>query len=218
MSARDRILSRLREARGADPSAVDAERAQVEARIREHRVGPRPTMAWTDTVERFRSECVRASSTVDTVATRADVPMAVARYLVAKNLQTNVVAWPELGDLDWAAADIEIDFRAAQADDLVGVTGVHLAIAETGTLMFLSAPRTHPVTSLLPETHIAVVPAARVLRTMEDAFERTRIETGGVLPRATNFVSGPSRTADIEGVLQIGAHGPFRVHVIVVED
>jgi L-lactate dehydrogenase complex protein LldG len=217
VSARDRILSRLREARGADPSAHDSERALVEARIREHPVGPRPTMAWTDAVERFRAECVRAASTVDTVATRAEVPLAVARYLVAKQLPTQAVAWPELGDLDWAAADIEIDFRAAQGDDPVGITGAHLAIAETGTLMFLSTPRTHPVTSLLPETHVAVVPASRVVRTMEDAFERTRVEVGA-LPRATNFVSGPSRTADIEGVLQIGAHGPFRVHVIVVDD
>ena len=49
---------------------------------------------------------------------------------------------------------------------------------------------------------------------MEDAWARTREEIGE-LPRAVNFVSGPSRTADIEGILQIGAHGPFRVHVIV---
>jgi len=103
----------------------------------------------------------------------------------------------------------------AVGDDLVGITGVHLAIAETGTLMLLSGPDTHAVTSLLPETHVAIVPADRIEPAMEEAWVRTRDERGQ-LPRAVNFVSGPSRTADIEGQLQIGAHGPFRVHVVVV--
>jgi L-lactate dehydrogenase complex protein LldG len=95
------------------------------------------------------------------------------------------------------------------------VTGVYLAIAETGTLLFLSSPDTPAATSLLPETHVAVVPADRIVRTMEEAWARMRAE-GREVPRAINFVSGPSRTADIEGQLQIGAHGPFRVHVVIV--
>jgi L-lactate dehydrogenase complex protein LldG len=68
---------------------------------------------------------------------------------------------------------------------------------------------------LLPETHIAVLERSRLVATMEDAFALVRREVGE-LPRAAWFVSGPSRTADIEQTIVIGAHGPYRVHVIVV--
>ena len=85
---------------------------------------------------------------------------------------------------------------------------------ETGTLVTLSGPQTPPTVSLLPETHIAVVRASRVVRAMEDAWALVR-EAGG-MPRAVNFISGPSRTADIEQTVTLGAHGPYRVHIVLV--
>ena len=142
-------------------------------------------------------------------------PAALARYLADRQLVSRAICWPDLAVLDWAAAGLAVEGRPARGDDLVGVTGVYLAIAETGTLLFLSSPDTPAATSLLPETHVAVVPADRIVRTMEEAWARMRAE-GRDVPRAINFVSGPSRTADIEGQLQIGAHGPFRVHVLIV--
>lgn len=110
---------------------------------------------------------------------------------------------------------MEVEFRTPRDPDLVGVTGVFCAIAETGTLMLLSGPDTWSSAALLPETHIAVVPASRIVGTMEDAFALARGERGE-LPRAVNFISGPSRTGDIEQTIVLGAHGPYRVHVIVV--
>jgi L-lactate dehydrogenase complex protein LldG len=97
----------------------------------------------------------------------------------------------------------------------VGITSAHCAIAETGTLVTLSGPETPPSVSLLPETHIAVLKAGRVVAAMEDAWALIRCEAAG-LPRAVNFISGPSRTADIEQTVTMGAHGPYRVHIIVV--
>jgi L-lactate dehydrogenase complex protein LldG len=214
MSARDNILGRIRKARGVPPAVTAAEQARVEAHLRAHPVATRPSLA-DDSVGRFREQCVRMSSTVDDVASLADVPAAVARYLQEKGLPMMAVAWPEIARLDWTSAGVQIEDRAAKGADLVGITGVHLGIAETGTLMVLSSPTTHAATSLLPETHIAVVPADRIVPAMEEAWVRTRAEIGD-LPRAVNFISGPSRTADIEGQLQIGAHGPFRVHVVIV--
>jgi len=95
------------------------------------------------------------------------------------------------------------------------VTGVFSAIAETGTLMMCSGPDTPATVSLLPETHIALVPAGRIVPFMEDAWDLARAELGQ-LPRAVNFISGPSRTADIEQTIVMGAHGPYRVHIVVV--
>jgi L-lactate dehydrogenase complex protein LldG len=81
--------------------------------------------------------------------------------------------------------------------------------------LLLGAPATPKTTALLPETHICVVKKSRMVATMEDAFALMRREIGEP-PRATFFVSGPSRTADIEQTIVIGAHGPYRVHVILV--
>lgn len=214
MGARDTILQRLRAARGARGEPTAAEREAVEARIREHAVGTQPPMPW-ETLPKFREQCVRMSSTVDDVASMAEVPAAVARYLQEHRLPDRAVAWPEIAALDWNGTGITVENRAAKGTDLVGITGCYLAIAETGTLMFWSGAESHAATSLLPETHVAVVRADRVLRTMEAAWQCARSERGD-LPRAVNFVSGPSRTADIEGQLQLGAHGPYRVHVILV--
>ena len=98
--------------------------------------------------------------------------------------------------------------------DKTGISGCFCAIAETGTLMLLSGPQTPASVSLLPETHIAVVPVGRIVATMEDAFALLRAEQGA-LPRAVNFISGPSRTGDIEQTIVLGAHGPCRVHLIL---
>ena len=104
----------------------------------------------------------------------------------------------------------------AEDKDLVGVTGAFCAIAETGTLMLLSGVETAASTSLLPETHIAIVDAARIVNGMEEAWALLRLEHQE-MPRAVSFVSGPSRTADIEQTIVIGAHGPYRVHIVVVK-
>jgi L-lactate dehydrogenase complex protein LldG len=97
------------------------------------------------------------------------------------------------------------------------MTGCFCAVAETGTLLLCSGAETPATVSLLPETHIALVPVARLVATMEDAFSLVRAELGD-LPRALNFISGPSRTGDIEQTIVLGAHGPCRVHLILIGD
>ncbi|CAN5149881.1 hypothetical protein BH11PSE11_BH11PSE11_06580 [soil metagenome] len=146
-----------------------------------------------------------------------DVPAAVAEYLDGLAIAKLAIAWKTLRDLPWQAAGIKVEFRPPRNEDLVGITGSFCAVAETGTLLLLSAPETYPSASLLPETHIAIVSASRIVAGMEDAFSLVRAERGE-LPRATNFISGPSRTGDIEQTIVLGAHGPYRVHVIMVMD
>jgi len=214
MSARDRILSRVRTALGRS-TALDGEAAAaLDRRLRDHPRGPMPRMSW-DAIEHFRIRCLALSSTVDDVSTMADVPAAVARYLSNNSLPQAGVCWPELGGLNWAGAGLSIEPRAARGDDAIGITGAYCALAETGTLMLLSGPATSATTSLLPETHIAVVHTSRIVRCMEDAWDLLRAEHG-TLPRQVAFVSGPSRTADIEMTLVLGIHGPYRVHIILL--
>jgi L-lactate dehydrogenase complex protein LldG len=125
------------------------------------------------------------------------------------------VCWPEFADLDWAAAGLSVEARPTVGDDRLGITGVFCAIAETGTLVIVSGADTPTATTLLPDTHVAVVPGDRIVDNMEDAFALIRAERGRV-PRAINLISGPSRTGDIEQTIVLGAHGPFRVHILVV--
>jgi L-lactate dehydrogenase complex protein LldG len=96
------------------------------------------------------------------------------------------------------------------------VTGCYCAVAETGTLVFITGGETPTGTFLLPETHIAIVRADQIVPGMEDAFARIRAEYASAWPRAINFVSGPSRTGDIEQTIVLGAHGPRRLHIVLV--
>lgn len=218
MSARENILLRIRKAQGkpgGEPTA--AEIAAARAVMATHEAGPQPRAAHTgDRLAQFRKECDRLFTTHAGVASMNDVPGEVARYLKAGSLDARVVAWKALAALDWSGTGVAIDDRPANGEDRTGLTDCFCGIAETGTLLLLSSPATPKATALLPETHICVVRVARMVDTMEESFALMRGEVGEP-PRSTFFVSGPSRTADIEQTIVIGAHGPYRVHVILVD-
>ena len=214
MSARANILARIRTAQGRAVTVRADERDAVAQYIAAHPPGPRPQVD-ADIVARFRDRALHLATTIDEVEAVADIPAAVARYLRDLNLTPAAVCWPEFAALDWAACGLKVETRAARGDDLVGITGAFCAIAETGTLMMCSGPDTPPAASLLPETHIAVIPRSRIVTGMEDAWALLRRERV-TLPRAVNFISGPSRTADIEQTVTLGAHGPYRVHLLLL--
>lgn len=210
MSARENILARIGQAR------ISSTATDVDSRIKHHPRGPIPPMG-KDLIKRFGEQARRLASDVEYAANMTEVPVLIARYLRAQQLPQQGVCWPNLASYDWRAAGLDIQARAARGDDMVGITGAFLGIAETGTLMLLSGSQTPATVSLLPETHIAVIENQRIVATMEDAWDRLRLEQRE-LPRAVNFISGPSRTADIEQTVTLGAHGPYRVLIILVGD
>jgi L-lactate dehydrogenase complex protein LldG len=227
-SSRDTVLGRVRQALGktrADPAALTEAQAYIDAHAR----GPVPAFD-ADRVSRFIRRAGDMESTVARVADRNDIPSAVAGYLNQLSTLSGLglgsrlgadgshrgVCWPEFADLDWARSGLNVEVRPTIGDDLLGITGVFCAIAETGTLVVVAGAETPSATTLLPETHVAIVPASRIVDTMEDAFALIRLELGRV-PRAINLISGPSRTGDIEQTIVLGAHGPFRVHILVMD-
>jgi L-lactate dehydrogenase complex protein LldG len=221
-SSRDRVLGRVRQAlgkSGADPAAL----AEAQAYIDAHARGPTPAFD-ADRVLRFLRRAGDMESTVARVGHRREIPAALATYLDALDLAPGLVTqkshrgvcWPEFADLDWARSGLSVEARPTVGDDRLGITGVFCAIAETGTLVVVSGADTPSATTLLPDTHVAIVSANRIVDTMEDAFALIRKERGSV-PRAINLISGPSRTGDIEQTIVLGAHGPFRVHILVVD-
>ncbi len=214
MSARANIIARIRAAQGRAVTVRTEERDAVAQYIAAHPQGPRPQVD-ADIEARFRDRALNLATTIDEVKTVAEIPAAVARYLRGLSLAPSAVCWPEFAALDWAGQGLKVETRPACGDDLVGITGVFCALAETGTLMMCSGLETPPAASLLPETHIAVVPRSRIVTGMEDGWALLRSERGA-LPRAVNFISGPSRTADIEQTVTLGAHGPYRVHLLLL--
>ena len=213
--ARANILGRIRNAQGRGASRPSrAESEAVETYLKAHPRGPLPEVAG-DLVARFRERAESMQSTTEEVDREAQVPAAVAAYLNANRLPRSGCVWPALAHLDWRGAGLDLAARAADGDDGVGVTGAFAAIAETGTLVVASGPDTPASASLLPETHVAVVRAGRIVARMEEAWDLAR-QAFGQLPRAVNFISGPSRTGDIEQQLVLGAHGPYRVHIVIV--
>jgi L-lactate dehydrogenase complex protein LldG len=209
--SREAVLARVRAALGRN-GPDDEARAAAHAYLAARTQGPRPT-APSSPVQRFLERATDMASTTARLATVDGVPAEVARYLGGSHARA--VCWPELASLDWVRADLDVDPRPTRGDDAVGITGCFCAIAETGTLVFASAADAPPATFLLPETHVAIVHADQVVAGMEDAFARLRSDRR-LLPRAVNLVSGPSRTGDIEQTIVLGAHGPRRVHIILI--
>jgi L-lactate dehydrogenase complex protein LldG len=120
-----------------------------------------------------------------------------------------------LTDLEIEAMDIAPDARKIFSFD-VGITTAQAAIAETGTLVLDSADERHRLVSLVPPVHIAIVNASRIVRTLGEALNL--LHDGKEISPAVTFVTGPSRTADIELTLTIGVHGPQELYVIVYEN
>lgn len=216
-AARRNILARIRAASGRSAQPEASEREAVADYLQRHPAGPRPDMPVDreGLTARFVDEARLMATTVELVESLDEVPAAAARYLAQLGVSPRAVAWATLEALPWAQAGVSVEFRKPENGDLVGITGCFCATAETGSLVLLSGPDTEASMALLPETHIAVVPAARIVAGHEEAFALMRAERGE-LPRAVNFVSGPSRTGDIEQTIVLGAHGPYRVHAIVV--
>ena len=82
--------------------------------------------------------------------------------------------------------------------------------------MLTSGADTPSTLNFLPDTHVVVLKAEDVVGPYEDALDRVRARGNG-MPRTINFVTGPSRTGDIEQQIQLGAHGPRRLHILLVE-
>jgi L-lactate dehydrogenase complex protein LldG len=154
------------------------------------------------------------------VQTAREAVAALASYLGTCNLppRLRLGADTALAKLPWREAwDIELAFGPAEASDRASLSRAVAAAAETGTLFLASGPNNPTTLSFLPEAHTILVAATDIVGPYEEAWDRLRTIYGeGRLPRTVNLISGPSRTADIEQTIVRGAHGPKRLHVLIL--
>lgn len=226
--SREAILGAIRRGLRRGPLPAD-QVAMLAARLERH---PRHVLPARSRVPRaeqlalFVRNVEKEFGSVERVPDAASVPAAVAEYLAAQNLPARLVRapHPELDALPWSDRPmLQVEARAARADDAVSVQHAFAAVAETGTLMLPSAPTRPTTLNLLPDTAIVVLRASRVVGAYEEAWDLLRAEqrdprSGSFMPRNVMLVTGPSRSADIEQTLELGAHGPRRLHVVLIDD
>ena len=225
MSARATILDGIRRANGQRDGAR-RKTAPAEKRLENHPRNIVPARTDGDhaqRVELFVAMAEAAAASVARVSSPDDVPEAVQAFLRTHNLPAKLTAAPEsaLDGIDWARAPLlEVARgRPDPAETLTGVTGAVAGIAETGTLMLASGPDRPTAMNFLPDNHIAVLRAGDVVGPYEEAWDILRgLGDGAPLPRTVNMITGPSRTGDIEQKIQLGAHGPRRLHIVLIED
>ena len=221
--ARAQILASVRRALGRDALDTD-KKAVLETRLASHPRNLVPKRAQLDQpgqVKLFVEMAERAAASIARVDRLAEVPGAVAIFLASQNLPAAVRLAPDplLEGLPWAERPLlKVEAGVAQPGDGTSVTPAFAGIAETGTLMLLSGPTSPTTLNLLPENHIVVLRADAIVGPFEDAWDRLRAARPVSLPRTVNLITGPSRSADIEQQLQMGAHGPRRLHIILVAE
>lgn len=191
-----------------------------------HLIPARSRVGRPEQVTLFVRNVEKEFGTVARVPDADAVPDAVAEYLAAQNLPSEaaMAPHPELRAMPWDRRPLlRLREGRAAATDLVSLQHAFAAVAETGTLMLPSAPERPTTLNLLSDTTVVVLRASRVVGAYEEAWdllraERTDALTDGFMPRNVMFVTGPSRSADIEQTLELGAHGPRQVHVVLIED
>lgn len=220
--ARAKIFERIRAALGAE--RLDrARRSAVSRRLERHPRGTLPARAKCNGEERvalFAHLLAKQGADVRRVATPKDAVGAIASYLGTCNLPSRLRMGkdPVLAALPWREAwDIERTFGAAEPGDRASLSCAAAGAAETGTLFLLSGADNPTSLNFLPECHSVLIAASDIFGSYEEAWDRIRALSGdGTLPRSVNLISGPSRTADIEQTIVRGAHGPRRLHVLIL--
>jgi L-lactate dehydrogenase complex protein LldG len=171
-------------------------------------------------VEVFRAQAEAALATVRVVDSAAEVPRAVAEFLREHNLPATLRMGddPRLKAMPWGETALEMSQGRSDGGDLNAVSHALGGVAESGTAVMVSGPENPSTLNFLPDNHIVVIAAKDIAGDYERVFAKLRATYGkGQMPRTVNFITGPSRSGDIEQTLLLGAHGPRRLHVLVVK-
>ncbi|HEU4711461.1 MAG TPA: lactate utilization protein [Pyrinomonadaceae bacterium] len=193
MSSRETILKSIRSHLAASPPDDPSESVTAVVPIP---VLEEPLALFKQSLEAVNGHCV-------VVETEDEIVQEVTR--ISGKIAISDAPWlNRLGVKPWTGNIFDCD---------VGISTAQAAIAETGTLVLDSACERHRLVSLVPPVHIAIVDASSIFRTLGEAL--AFIYQNGNISPAVTFITGPSRTADIELTLAIGVHGPQELFVIV---
>jgi len=217
MSAREEILKSIRTRLGRGP-LQSAVRRELERSMENTRPDLLPAKAQeANKVGAFVERASKEAVTVDRLAVLENVPAAVFHYLRAHGLPRRIVSAPDpvLEGLPWKETEgLELSGGPLSEDGQAVLTRCFAGVAEGGVTVTVSSQQ-HPVEfNFLAATQIVILEAGQLLGAYDEIWARLR--QAGTLPRAVNMLLGPSRSADIEQTLELGAHGPLRLHVLLI--
>ena len=232
--ARSEILGAVRDAiaksHGSAAGGPTDIHADARSRLADHAanlIPARGRLGRKARVDLFIREAERVNATVARVSSTSGVPREVARFLAKNNLPMSLKIAPETSEdtIPWTEQTLlKVEEGRADGTEHASVSHAFAGVAETGTLVVLSGPGNPTTLNFLPPTHICVVAAPEIAGDYVEVWSRLRSEKageetgGGFMPRTVNWITGPSRTADIEQTLLLGAHGPQRLHIVIVDE
>ncbi|PHS78974.1 MAG: hypothetical protein COB59_04385 [Rhodospirillaceae bacterium] len=204
-SARTEILNRLKKAstaelRHLDPVLIPA----------------RGLVKGVERLEKFIDEAKYSLAQVIRLKKLSDVVGEMANILKqAKTTKLKAAPHADLQNLDWA--DLDIKFGPSAGDDLVALSVAYAGVAETGTIVMRSGLDAPSTLNFLPDVHVVVLFAQDIEGNYEAVWQRL-LGDDDQLPRTVNWITGPSRTADIEQTMLLGAHGPRKFVILLIDD
>ncbi|RDI57835.1 LutC/YkgG family protein [Microvirga subterranea] len=223
MSARDDVFANIRRSLGVKGSET-IRRQMVAERLERAPKGVVPARGQVSGEERialFKLQAEAALATVTEVASAAEVPQSIALFLRNHNLPATLRMGddPRLEKMPWDETTLEMSHGPSEGRDLNAVSHAFGAVAESGTVVMVSGHENPSTLNFLPDNHIVVVSAKDIAGDYESVWNRVRFAFGkSTMPRTVNWITGPSRSGDIEQTLLLGAHGPRRLHIVVVRD
>lgn len=220
--SRAEIFNRIRS--GLRAGADDSRRREtVQQRIAAHSANLIPKRAQLPEdacINLFIQMAEESAAEVIELHHRRELPTAAVHWLGENGVAQLVIASDSnLTGLNWSGSGtLVVEERVAQAGDEASLTNAFCGIAETGTLMLHSGSESPTTLNFLPDTHLVALSASSIVGPYEEAWQHLRAATGGSMPRTVNLITGPSRSADIEQKLQMGAHGPKRLVIFLIRD
>ena len=221
MSGREAILGRIRQNISGSENTSSRQTA-VDERLSRHprnTVPERGQQNMDGRANLLKEILTGQSASLAEVNSLDEIPAEIADYLRQHNLAPELKTGAEgpLAGLDWQGANLETSSGRAEAGTETACSMAFRAAAESGTLILHSGAENPTTLNFMPDNHIIVIHSKDILASYEDSWDSLREAFPDGPPRAVNFVSGPSRTGDIEQTILLGAHGPRRLHVIIVK-
>ncbi|HMU90574.1 MAG TPA: lactate utilization protein [Pseudomonadales bacterium] len=220
MSDRLQILTNIRRSLGRDALAP-AQQQPLEAAL----AAPQPNLIPAQTrlngaalLERFVTKAEAALASVQRLGNLDELPAAIEAYLRQHQLPAALTV-PESG-LAALLGPQPLPFallqRPARSGDAACLTGCFAAMAETGSVVLRSGAELPIGSGYLPDSHLVLLRSEQIVDCYESLWRKVRAELG-TMPRSLNWITGPSRSADIGMSMQMGAHGPIRLHLLLLE-
>ena len=214
---REQVLANIRAALNRAGPLPDTIATTLQRRLTRPRPNIQPAIG-ADPVAHFIDKLQSVSGKLTRVASIDKVAEVVAAHLQSYDLGDAIVVAPDprLDAIPWSNR-LSVERRAGQGSDRVTVTGAYAAVAETGSVVLLSSAESPTTLNFLPYDHLVVLRESQIVAHIDGVWARMRKDKRA-MPRTVNFITGPSKTADVEQTIQEGAHGPRRLHVILLAD